>query len=494
MKKILLTGATGYIGGRLLSRLQTQDYEIVCFTRRPEALQSKKNSNTYLAIGDVQNVDDLKCAMVGVNTAFYLIHSMGDSGNFEEADRKAAINFATAAKDSNVKRIVYVGGLGDSDEELSSHLRSRQEVGQILKSSAAQIIEFRASIVIGSGSLSFELVRSLVDRLPILIMPKWVQVPAQPIWINDLLGYLVESINLKIEGNQIFEIGGTDVVSYREIMEEYARQRGLKRVMINVPVLTPYLSSLWLGLITPVFARTGRKLVNSLRHPTVVKDKKAKEHFNVKPSGLKHAVKMSLRNEDQEYAETHWADAISSAGSKKNYAGIRFGKRIVESHTCEVDTNAEQSFNVIKSIGGSKGWKYANWIWKLRGFIDLLVGGVGLRRGRPHPEKLEVGDVLDWWRVEQVVSNQQLLLIAEMKVPGRAWLKFEIGPPTVKGKKSQITQTAIFDPKGILGQLYWYSLFPIHALIFRGMIKTIELECNELATSHLYFENCTCSK
>lgn len=471
-KKILLTGATGYIGGRLLTRLKKRELKVVCLTRRPEALEHKKTQNIELIKADVQNKDSLVVAMKGVDTAFYLIHSMESEGDFEEKDRVAAQNFASAAKECGVRRIVYVGGLGESGKELSRHLRSRQEVGRLLGEAGAQVIELRASIVIGSGSLSFELVRSLVDRLPILIMPKWVQVPAQPIWINDLLSYLEQSIDIEVSGSQIFEVGGTDVVSYRGIMEEYAKQRGLKRWMINVPVLTPYLSSLWLGLITPVFARTGRKLVSSLKNPTVVKDSKAKELFRIKPQGLSFAIKKSIENEDQEYAETRWSDALSSSGIDGGYGGIKFGRRIIDSRSIVVVAKKEVAFEVIESIGGSNGWLYANWIWKLRGAIDLLFGGVGLRRGRRHPAKLYLGDALDWWRVEKLVPNEELLLEAEMKVPGRAWLKFEVCPAKETGSV-RIVQTAIYDPNGFLGLLYWYLLYPVHVIIFSGMLEEI---------------------
>ena len=474
-QKVLLTGATGYIGGRLLNRLIKKNRPIVCLTRRPEVLKHKVSKNVELVKCDVQGREELLKSMAGVHTAYYLVHSMGDSGNFEKADRSAAQNFAYAAQKCGVQRIIYVGGLGDSQKRLSSHLRSRQEVGSLLRDSGAHVIELRASIVIGSGSLSFELVRSLVDRLPVLIMPKWVRVPAQPIWINDLLDYLEQAMDINISENQIFEVGGVDVISYRGIMEEYARQRKLKRIMINIPVLTPYLSSLWLGLITPVFARTGRKLVSSLKHSTVVTDNKAQEFFSIQPIGLRLAIENSIKNEDREYAETRWSDALSSSGICKSYGGVPFGRRIVDSRSISVAATSERAFMVIESIGGEKGWFYANWIWKLRGFIDLLFGGVGMRRGRKHPQKLHVGDTLDWWRVEEIVPNQVLLLRAEMKVPGRAWLKFEINSNS--GDSSiRITQTAIYDPNGLAGWLYWYLLYPVHVLIFSGMLKNIGKE------------------
>lgn len=472
-KTILLTGATGYIGGRLLTRLQKLKYPVKCLTRRPEALKHKLISTSSVHKGDVQDPETLIPAMSGVDTALYLIHSMADSDNFEEADRKAAINFANAARKCGVKKIIYVGGLGDSAKQLSAHLRSRQEVGKILAKSDAQILEFRASIVIGSGSLSFELVRSLVDRLPIMIMPKWVQVKAQPIWINDLLLYLERAIDYNNSGNHVFQIGGTDIVSYREIMEAYAKQKNLKRVMINVPVLTPYLSSLWLGLVTPIFARTGRKLVESLRHPTIVKDSSAENIFNVQPVGLSKAIKYSIANEDHEYAETRWADALSSSGIQIKNGGAKYGRRLIDCRSIKVKGTREEIFKKIEKLGGENGWKPMNWAWKARGAIDLLAGGVGIRRGRPHPEQLHTGDTLDWWRVERITRPETLLLRAEMKLPGRAWLKFEVQNSKEDSGIVEITQTAIFDPKGLGGQLYWYSLVPIHYFIFNGMLKAL---------------------
>jgi uncharacterized protein YbjT (DUF2867 family) len=471
MTKVLLTGATGYIGGRLLRRLQEKNIALVCFTRRAEALEHKVSSNTSIVEGDVQNKEDLVRAMQGVDVAYYLIHSMGGKDNFEKADRIAAQNFAEAARESHVKRIVYLGGLGSSDEELSAHLKSRHEVGEILKSSDAQTIEFRASIVIGSGSLSFELVRTLVNRLPILIMPKWVQVPAQPIWINDLLSYLEQALSVECEKNNIFEIGGSEIVSYRKLMEVYAQQMGLKRLMINVPVLTPYLSSLWLGLVTPVFARIGRRLVNSLKNPTVVNDFSAKQFFDVTPVGVEAAISKSIANEDQEFAETRWSDAISSSGIS-SFGGTKLGRRIFDNRSITIKSTPQKAFAVITSLGGEKGWLYANWAWSLRGFLDLLFGGVGIRRGRKHPTRLHPGDVLDWWRVEKIETDCVLLLRAEMKVPGRAWLEFGISPKDSSGNVT-ITQTAIFDPKGLSGRMYWYALYLIHLAIFSGMLKEI---------------------
>jgi uncharacterized protein YbjT (DUF2867 family) len=408
--------------------------------------------------------------MAGVQTAYYFVHSMGSAGQFEEQDRQAAQNFANAAREQGVERIVYLGGLGNQDQALSAHLRSRHEVADILRSSTVPTIEFRASIVIGSGSLSFEMIRALVQRLPVMICPRWVAVKAQPIAIEDVVAYLVAALDLPIEQSAVFEIGGPDQVSYGEIMQEYARQCGLRRWMVPVPVLTPHLSSLWLGLVTPIYARVGRKLIESMRNPTLVRDPSALTILPVRPMGLRKAVERALHHENLEYAATFWSDALSSSGKLTSWGGVRFGTRLVDSRTTQVPVPPAQAFAPIQHIGGENGWYFASFLWQIRGFFDLLVGGVGLRRGRRDPHTLVAGDALDFWRVESFVPDRKLNLVAEMKVPGRAWLQFEV-EPTSHG--SQIRQTAIFDPAGLSGLLYWYALYPIHYCIFKGMLRRI---------------------
>ncbi|NIP87246.1 MAG: DUF2867 domain-containing protein, partial [Planctomycetales bacterium] len=326
-------------------------------------------------------------------------------------------------------------------------------------------------IVIGSGSLSFELVRALVERLPVMICPKWVSTPAQPIAIEDLIAYLLAAMDWQETQDRIFEIGGPDVVTYGQIMQEYARQRGLRRWLIRVPVLTPRLSSLWLALVTPVYARIGRKLVESMRNPTVVQDDGALQAFDIRPRGLAAAIARALVNEDEELATTRWSDALSSAGPQRTWGGVGFGSRIIDSRVRPVPAPPAEAFAPIRRIGGAGGWYYANFLWTLRGWLDLLVGGVGRRRGRRDPEQLRVGDTVDWWRVEQYEPDRRLRLAAEMKLPGRAWLEFEVTPSQQGG--SSIRQTAIFDPVGLAGRLYWYALYPVHALIFRGMLHRI---------------------
>jgi len=467
---ILLTGATGYVGGRLLSRLQQQQIRVRCLTRRPEALRDRVAATTEVVQGDVFDADSLAAAFEGVDTAYYFVHSMGDNRDFESQDRIAAENFAKAATQAGVRRLVYLGGLGNPDEKLSKHLRSRQETGDILRAHHSQVIEFRASIVIGSGSLSFEMIRALSERLPIMICPRWVQVKAQPIAIEDLLAYLLATLDLPSAGSQVFEIGGPDQVSYGEIMREYARQRGLTRWMIPVPLLTPYLSSLWLGLVTPLYARIGRKLVESLRNPTLVSNNLAETVFAIRPRTVRQAIERALVNEDQEFAETRWSDALSAAGQTRSWGGDRYGSRLVDSRTITVAVSPEQAFAPIRRIGGQTGWYYGNWLWSLRGFLDLLIGGVGVRRGRRDPENLHVGEPLDFWRVEIFEPPFRLRLKAEMKLPGRAWLEFEVTPCE---QGSKIRQTAIFDPIGLAGLLYWYGIYPLHQFVFAGMLRNL---------------------
>jgi uncharacterized protein YbjT (DUF2867 family) len=390
--------------------------------------------------------------------------------DFSEQDRQAAQNFGAAARVAGVQRIIYVGALGDDRQKLSAHLRSRHEVGDVLRACGVPVLEFRASIIIGSGSLSFELIRALVERLPAMIMPRWVNVNAQPIAINDILSYLVAGLDLPLDAHRTFEIGGTDRVSYGDIMREYARQRGLKRLMIPVPVLTPKLSSLWLGLVTPLYARVGRILVDSMRHETVVRDGAALEVFPIRPLGIREAIAAARRNEDHEFAQTRWSDSLSTANPRRDWGGVRFGNRIVDTRTVTVAASPEAAFAAIERIGGATGWYFGNALWQLRGWLDLLVGGVGMRRGRRDACHLLPGDVVDCWRVESVEPPRHLRLAAEMKLPGRAWLEFDVQPS--EGGVA-LRQTASFDPVGLWGLAYWYALFPLHELVFRGMIRNL---------------------
>ncbi|MDE3200027.1 MAG: SDR family oxidoreductase [Acidobacteriota bacterium] len=441
---VLIAGATGYVGGELLVKLLDAGYRVRCLARRPEVLRAKALPGLEVVEGDVLNPESVRAAMAGVSSTYYLVHSMGSTQSFEEQDRKGAQNFANAARDAGVHRIIYLGGLGRSADQLSDHLRSRQEVGQILRSSGISVIEFRASVVIGSGSLSFEMIRALVERLPVMIAPRWVSVEAQPIAIADLLAYLLAALHHPMNTSEIYEIGGSDRVSYGGLMREYARQRGLKRLVLSVPFLTPRLSSLWLGLVTPLYVRVGRKLIDSIRHSTVVEDMKAMAEFSIRPCGFREAISAAI-NSDTKYLKT-------------------------DSRTIHVNASQADAFVAIRRIGGASGWYYANWLWQLRGWMDTLVGGVGMKRGRRDPDSLSVGDVLDCWRVQAIEPDRLLRLVAEMKLPGRAVLEFEV---IGKVNGSVIRQTASFDPRGILGRAYWYSVMPFHYFVFRGMLQGI---------------------
>jgi uncharacterized protein YbjT (DUF2867 family) len=467
---ILLTGASGYIGGRLLPSLENQGYRVRCVARRPEILKRKAGPSTEVVAGDVLDRPSLDSALRGVDVAYYLVHSMSSTGSFEETDRQAARNFSEAAKAAGVKGIIYVGGLGSDEEELSTHLRSRHEVGDILRQSGLPVLEFRASAVIGSGSASFELVRALVERLPIMVTPKWVKGKAQPIAIDDLLDYLMEALRIPISEYNMYEIGGSDQVSYADMMRAYGRQRRLEPLIIPVPVLTPWLSALWLGLVTPLYARIGRAIIESIVHVTVVRDNAALTTFSVRPMGVDEAIRRAIAHEETHFAATRWSDALSSSGKLPSWGGVRFGTRLVDSRTISVATPPEGVFKCIERIGGNTGWYAWNWLWQVRGFIDLLEGGVGLRRGRSSPTTLRVGDTVDSFRVESIEPNRRLRLISEMNLPGRAWLEFEV---TGTGSSATIRQTAIFDPVGLTGQTYWYSLYLPHELVFRGMLRGI---------------------
>ena len=447
-RAILLTGATGYIGGRLRPLLDVLGHDVRCLVRDPAAMDAAVTDRATTVRGDLLDRASLDRAMEGIDTAYFLVHSMGAGGGFEARDREAATNFASAARAAGVRRIIYLGGLGDDTTPDSTHLRSRHEVGELLRRDAGgvQIVEFRASIVIGVGSASFEMIRALVERLPVMVTPRWVSVLAQPIAIDDVLAYLVAALELPAGPHRLYEIGGNDRLSYGGIMHEYARQRGLRRVMIPVPVLTPRLSSLWLAIVAPSHARLGRYLIESLRYPTVVNDPAALRDFDIRPRGVQAAVEGAI-----------------AEGRER-----RLG-RLVDSRTTRVGVPPVAAFNAIRRVGGENGWYYGDWLWQLRGWMDLLVGGPGMRRGRRHAEELTVGEALDCWKVD-TYEPHRLVLVAEMRLPGKARLEFEVNPD---GGGSVIRQTAVFEPKGVSGLAYWYAAWPLHQLVFAGMLRGI---------------------
>jgi uncharacterized protein YbjT (DUF2867 family) len=445
-RSVLLTGATGYIGGRLLRRLEASGRRVRCLARQPSRLRMT-NALTEVVQGDSLDEGSLDRALAGMHAAYYLVHSMAGRNDFVQTDRRAAETFGRAAARAGVRRIIYLGGLTGGAEALSTHLKSRAETGDILRACGVPVVEFRASVVIGAGSLSYEMIRSLVERLPVMICPRWVDTPTQPIAVDDVLAYLDAALDLPPGDERIFEIGGPDVVSYGDMMREYARLRGLRRLLLPVPVLTPHLSGLWLALVTPAQARVGRALVEGLKDATVVRSTAARDAFAIEP--------MPLR--------TAFISAIEEASAARLMRDERF---------VIVDVPPAEAFAPVRRIGGTAGWYYANLLWRLRGWMDRAVGGVGMSRGRRDAELCAVGDTIDGWTVEAFEPDRLLRLRADIRLPGRGWLEFEVTPED-GGTRSRIRQTATFDPRGVLGRAYWYAVLPLHNLVFGGMLDRI---------------------
>jgi uncharacterized protein YbjT (DUF2867 family) len=465
-KPVLVTGATGYVGGRLLPALEAAGYRVRCLARRPELAAGLLRGCVEVVQGDVLDFPSLLRAMERVGIAYYLVHSMAAGKSFAESDRLGATHFAAAARQSGVERMIYLGGLGGG-AALSPHLRSRQEVGRILRESGIPTIEFRASIILGPGSFSFEMIRALVEKLPIMITPRWVSTTTQPIAIDDVAAYLVAAAELETRESLIFEIGGADRASYGDLMREYARQRKLRRAILPVPVLTPRLSSLWLRLVAPAYARFGGELIEGLRNETVVQQTRALDVFSIRPRSMREAIAAAVGGKEL---------PRNARGS----SGARFPPGLLkDSRAVQVDCPPAAAFRPIERIGGQTGWYYANWLWRLRGLVDRAWGGSGFPRRRRDPERLVVGDFVDGWRVEAVEPGRLLRLRAELKLPGRAWLEFEVEP---EGRGSLVRQTAIFDPAGLSGLLYWYALHPLHRFVFAGMLRGIALRTMALTT------------
>jgi uncharacterized protein YbjT (DUF2867 family) len=471
---ILVTGATGYIGGRLVPRLLALGYPVRTLVRDPARLQGRPwHDAVGIVAGDVLEPETLAPAMEGVRVGYYLIHSMGGGEDFHERDMRAAANFADAARAAGVERIIYLGGLAESSADLSAHLRSRQQTGDALRSAGVPVTEFRASVIVGSGSLSFEMIRYLTERVPVMVSPRWVYTRTQPIGIRDLLDYLTAALTTPASTGRIVEIGGADVVPYGEMMMTYAAVRGLKRWMVPVPVLTPRLSSYWVDLVTPIPSAVARPLIEGLRNEAVVREPTAAELFpDITPAGYRSSVERALASLQASDVETSWSDALStSRGDVPPLVLADEEGMIREQRQRVVNASPAAVYRVFTGLGGQRGWLYLNLAWALRGFLDRLVGGVGLRRGRRHPDRLRVGDALDFWRVEAVEPDRLLRLRAEMKVPGEAWLQFEVTPHD--GDQTLLSQTAFFAPKGLSGLLYWYALYPLHALIFSGLVDQL---------------------
>lgn len=469
---VLVAGATGYIGGRLVPRLIEAGHDVRCLVRDPGRFRRPFSHLVQVFVGDVLQADTLPQAMEGVDLAYYLVHSMrsGEKG-FEQRDQIAAENFATAAKNAGVKRIIYLGGLG-SENNLSSHLQSRHEVGEILRKFGPPVTEFRAAIIVGSGSISFEMIRYLTERVPVMICPRWVSTRCQPIAVDDVLRYLVDAVAEPRSADKILEIGGADILTYGEMMLQYAKLRGLTRLLIPVPVLTPRLSSYWVDFVTPIPSAISRPLIEGLRNEVICHDQTALELFPFKPVCYRAAVAEALSRSEKQDVETIWSTPLSSMPSSTKPVELETKEgMIMEMRSLEVATSPHNVFRTFMGIGGRRGWFTCNWAWRLRGLLDRVMGGVGMRRGRRHPDELLPGEALDFWRVEAVEDDHLLRLRAEMKVPGKAWLQFTVEPRP--NGRSHLTQTAFFEPQGLLGVLYWYSLYPIHKVIFSRMIRAI---------------------
>lgn len=471
---VLVTGGTGYIGGRLVPRLLEMGFRVRCLVRDPSRLEGRPwHGAVEIVAGDVLQPKTLGRAMQGVEVAYYLVHSLGAGAKFSERDLLSARNFSETAHACGVARIVYLGGLAQESPELSEHLRSRQQTGDALRASGVPVTEFRAGVIVGSGSVSFEIIRYLTERLPVMICPRWVYTRTQPIGIRDVLDYLAAALANTASTGRIIEIGGADVVTYGDMMMIYAEVRELRRWLVPVPVLTPRLSSLWVNLVTPIPSNVARPLVEGLRNENIVRDQSAAELFPaIRPAGYRTSVKRALDRLQASNIETTWSDALGT--SLRDVAPVILTTHegmIVERRQRVVRTSPSESFKVFMGLGGKRGWLASNWAWKIRGFADRMIGGIGMRRGRRHADELRVGDALDFWRVEAVEADRLLRLRAEMKVPGQAWLQFQATPLEDGG--TLLSQSAFFAPRGLAGWLYWYALYPVHKIIFSGLIDEI---------------------
>lgn len=484
---ILVTGATGYVGGRLVVRLLEAGHRVRVLVRDPERLAGRAWSDRVeVARGDVLDAPSLPPAFAGIRDAYYLIHSMAGSPDFPERDRVAARQFGEAARDADLRQILYLGGLGEASPGLSRHLRSRHETGEALREAGVPVTEFRAGVIVGSGSLSFEMIRELTERVPVMVCPRWVYTKTQPIAIRDVLAYLVAALESAAARGRIVEIGGADVLTYGEMMLGYARQRGLRRWLVPVPVLTPRLSSYWVHWVTPVPASIARPLIEGLRNEAVVRTGAAGELFpEIRPVGYDEAVGRAVRRLDSGPLESRWSDSLASSRGDRVPVSLSHEEGMIRERRERVaNAPAARLFDVFSGLGGRRGWLAWNLAWRLRGTLDRLVGGVGLRRGRRDPDRLRVGDAVDFWRVEAVEPGRLLRLRAEMKVPGRAWLQFESiaeGPADGEPPASRLVQTAFFAPKGLAGLLYWYLLYPVHAMIFDRLAERIAEHAESLA-------------
>lgn len=473
--KILLTGANGYIGTRLLPRLVEDGHEVYALVRSHYRIEipEKFQSQLHVIEADLLNPSSLVKIPADIDAAYYLVHSMSYSQKFSELEAASAKNFVNQLENTQAKQIIYLGGLSN-ETHLSRHLTSRKKVGEILKTGKVPLTILMAGIVIGSGSASFEIIRDLVEKLPIMVAPKWLNQLTQPIAVRDVLTYLMLVLGNSTCFDQSFEIGGPDVMSYKDLLLNFAKMRGLKRKIFTVPILTPRLSSYWLFFVTSTSFSLARFLVESLINNAVCKENRIQKLFPKNLLSYEEALQLAFTRIEEDWVPSSWKDTLSGSTLNPDLSiyvhvprfGILSDRRNI-SFSCPI----EQVQKRVWSIGGDRGWPAMNWAWKFRGFIDKLVGGIGLRRGRTHPTRLKAGDALDFWRVLLAdEKNRRLLLYAEMKLPGEAWLEFQIIPHKTGGN---LKQTASFRPNGILGRFYWYSLYPFHALIFNQLAKQI---------------------
>jgi uncharacterized protein YbjT (DUF2867 family) len=481
--RVLVTGPTGYIGGRLAPRLVAAGHLVRCVARDPRRLEGRGWAGMEIVKGDLSRHDDTHRALDGIDVAYYLVHSMAAGEAFRERDAAMARLFGRCARQSGVRKIVYLGGLGDPTQLSSTHLLSRQEVGRLLGSAGVPVIEFRAGVIVGSGSASFEMIRSLVERLPLMITPRWVDTRCQPIGVRAVLGYLLEALDHSAAAG-VYEIGGPDVMTYREMMLGYAELRGLHRLVVPLLVPHPEWSARFVSLVTPIPYPITQPLLESLRTEMVVGDDRARREFTVTPLGYRESVQLALARIAADDVETTWSSSLASFGhdgTAHRQLAAHEGM-LLERHCVHVDAPPEAVFQVICSLGGERGWPAGNALWQLRGAMDRVVGGVGMRRGRRHPTVLHVGEPVDFWRVEALTPPHLLRLRAEMKLPGVAWLQFELRPDE---DGTFIQQTAFYEPKGLPGNLYWYAVRPFHRFVFPGLVRAVrrEAEANALAMS-----------
>lgn len=485
MKKrdlILVTGATGYIGGRLVPRLLEVGCRVRCLARDPARLQGRLwLERVEVAVGDALDRESLVAAMGDVSVAYYLIHGMQGGKGDAERDMRAARNFASAAETAGIQRIIYLGELVDPASALSPYLRSRHETGHLLRQGSVPVTEFRAGMVVGSGSVLFEMIRYLAEREPVLVCPRWFFSLAQPIAIRNVLDYLVAALKTPKSVGKLIEIGGLDRLSYADMLQGYARERGLKRLLLRTPVYAPRLSSYWVHMVTPIPWRTALPLIEGLHAEIVVRDDLAKVLFpKIELLGYQTALRLALGRLLSDEVETSWSDAlVTSQGDILPVTLSVQEGMMIERRQLLLDLPPETVFRSYTGLGGERGWLYLNWTWILRGWLDKLAGGVGLRRGRRHPDQVWVGESLDFWRVEAVEPDRQLRLRAEMKLPGKAWLEFQSIPQP--DGKTRLVQNAYFAPRGLSGFLYWYLLYSIHSFIFSGLIRKIAQRAESLA-------------